>query len=135
MATIGTTTRTPYQSTTGSPSTATSNSWARWLNIALGVWLFISAWVWPHTTSSATNTWIVGLLIVAAGIIAMYVPWFRWVNTALAIWLFFSTFAFPHVTSGTMWNNAIVAIIVFIVSLIPGQVRTTSGRQTLAAAT
>ncbi|HEU4611120.1 MAG TPA: hypothetical protein VFS15_03545 [Kofleriaceae bacterium] len=55
-------------------------------------------------------------------------------NTALAIWLFFSTFAFPHVTSGTMWNNAIVAIIVFIVSLIPGTLQTPS-RRPLAAAT
>lgn len=134
MATIGTTTRTPYQTTAGGPATSSSNAWARWVNIALGAWLFISAFIWPHTTSSATNTWIVGLAIVAAGIGAMYVPWFRWVNTALAIWLFFSTFAFPHVTTGTMWNNAIVAILVFIVSLVPGTLQTPS-RRPLAAAT
>ncbi len=135
MATIGTTPGTPYRTTTTTGNTpSTRNEWARWVNIVLGAWLFISAFIWPHTASSMTNTWIIGLAIVAAAIIAMYVPWFRWVTTALSIWLFFSTFAFAHVTTGTMWNNAIVAIIVFLVSLVPSGAHTMS-RRTLATAT
>ena len=47
---------------------------ARTLNIALGVWLFISAFLWPHTSAQFTNTWICGALTVAFSLIAMRVP-------------------------------------------------------------
>jgi hypothetical protein len=46
-------------------------------------------------------------------------PWMRWVDTALAVWLFLSTLAMPGVTRGTLWNNLIVAVLVFLVSLMP----------------
>jgi len=107
-----------------------SDAWPRGVNIVLGAWLFISAFVWPHTDSSATNTWIVGLLIVVGAIIALYVPWVRWVHAVLAVWLFLSTLVFPHVDAGTMWNNTIVAILVFLLALVPGGLHPTSGRPT-----
>jgi hypothetical protein len=59
----------------------------------------------------------------------MFIPWFRWVNTAIAIYLFISVFAYPHVARGTVWNNALVAIAVFLVSLVPGTAHTTAGRR------
>lgn len=93
--------------------------WPGWIPTALGAWLFISAFLWPHGTASATNTWIVGLLIAIASLIALRMPWMRWVETALAIWLFLSTLAMPGSTRGTLWNNLIVAALVFLVSLVP----------------
>lgn len=93
--------------------------WSGWIPIALGAWLFISAFLWPHGTASATNTWIVGLLIVIASLVALSMPWLRWVDTALAIWLFLSTLAMADATRGTVWNNVIVAVLVFLVSLVP----------------
>jgi hypothetical protein len=93
--------------------------WPGWIPIALGAWLFISAFLWPHSTASAANTWIVGLLIAIASLIALRMPWMRWVETALAIWLFLSTLAMPGATRGTLWNNLIVAVLVFLVSLVP----------------
>ena len=93
--------------------------WPGWIAIALGAWLFVSAFLWPHGTASATNTWVVGLLIVMASLIALRMPWMRWVDTALAIWLFLSALAMPDATRGTMWNNLIVAVLVFLVSLVP----------------
>lgn len=92
---------------------------ARTLNVILGIWLFISAFVWPHTGSQFTNTWILGVLCVIFALVAMRVAPVRWLNTLLAIWLFISAFALPHRLAGTVWNNALVAIAVFIVSLIP----------------
>ncbi len=92
---------------------------ARWVNLVLGVWLFISAFVWEHTAAERTNTWILGVLCVIFAIIAMSAPAARWLNTALSIWLFISVWALPHDNIATMWNNALVAIAVFIVSLIP----------------
>jgi O-antigen ligase len=94
----------------------------------LGAWLFISTFIWPHGSSAATNSWIVGLAIVVVSIIAMYVPWFRWLNTALAVWLFVSTLVVIRATTETMWNNTIVAILVFLISLIPGGLHPTTGQ-------
>lgn len=93
--------------------------WPRWIPIALGAWLFVSAFLWPHGTGTAINSWIVGLLIVVASLIALRMPWMRWVATALAVWLFLSTLAMPSATGGTLWNNLIVAMLVFLASLVP----------------
>ncbi len=97
-------------------------STARYVNVVLGVWLFISAFVWEHTTAERTNTWILGVLCVVFALAAMRSSGARWVNTALSIWLFISVWALPHDNLGTMWNNALVAIAIFIVSLVPGRV-------------
>ena len=93
---------------------------ARWVNLVLGVWLFISAFIWDHSMAERTNTWILGVLCVIFALIAMSTPTARWLNTILSIWLFISVWALPHHNLGTMWNNAIVAIVVFIASLVPG---------------
>ena len=101
--------------------------WARWVNIAMGAWLFVSPFVWPHSATSDANSWVVGLSIMIVGIAALYVPQTRWVNTALSVWLFFSTLVFAQGAPGTMWNNLIVALIVFLASLLPGGLGPSAG--------
>ncbi len=96
---------------------------ARLINVLLGVWLFISAFLWPHTYEQMTNTWILGVLCVVFALIAMRVPQARYLNTALAVWLFISAFALPRATTGTLWNNILVAIAIFVVSLAPSGAR------------
>jgi hypothetical protein len=68
-----------------------------------------------------TNTWILGLLCVVFSLIALTLPQARYLNTALAVWLFISAFALPRVNVGTVWNNALVAIAIFLFSLTPGE--------------
>ncbi len=92
---------------------------ARWVNLVLGVWLFISAFIWDHTTAERTNTWILGVLCVIFALIATRVPQVRFLNTILAIWLFISAFALPGGNHGTLWNNVLVAIAIFLLSLAP----------------
>ncbi len=94
---------------------------ARTLNVLLGIWLFISAFVWDHSMSQRTNTWILGVLCVIFALIAMRAAQVRYLNTILAIWLFISVWALPHHNLGTMWNNALVAIAIFLLSLVPGE--------------
>ncbi len=93
---------------------------ARIANLILGVWLFISAFLWPHSRAEMTNTWIMGVIIAVFALIAMRAPQARWVNTAAAIWTFIAVWALPHSNVGTQWNNALVAIVVFLLSLVPG---------------
>src|SRR5512142_2085513 len=95
-------------------SRAGASQWARGASVVLGVWLFISAIVWPHGAAQQTNTWILGVLFVVFALVAMGSPLARYVNTLLSIWLFISVWALPHGSEGTMWNNALVAIAVFL---------------------
>jgi hypothetical protein len=90
---------------------------ARVVNLVLGIWLFISAFVWPHDVAQMTNTWILGVLAVIFALIAMRVQAVRYLNSLLAVWLFISAFALPHLHRGTVWNNALVALVMFFVSL------------------
>jgi hypothetical protein len=118
-----------------SPSrSASTPSYARYANIALGVWLFISAFAWQHSYEQMANTWIVGVLAVIFAIVALFVSaQARYLNTVLAVWLFISALALPSVSSGTIWNNVIVAILMFAFSLVPGEVhRMHGGGGTLA---
>lgn len=88
-------------------------------NVVIGVWLFISAFVWQHTPAQMTNTWILGVLCVAFALIAMAAPPARYLNTALAVWLFISAWVLPTIHRGTIWNNVLCAIAIFILSLMP----------------
>lgn len=92
---------------------------ARFVNLVVGVWLFVSAFIWPHTYASRENTWIVGALCALFALIALKSPPVRWLNTVLSVWLFFSVFAVYHLSGGTFWNNLIAAIVMFIASLVP----------------
>jgi len=96
-----------------------SNNMARGFTLLLGVWLFISAFIWPHTMAQMTNTWICGVLAVIFAAVAMRAPQVRYANTILAIWLFISAFALPTISIGTVWNNVIVSIAIFVSSLVP----------------
>jgi hypothetical protein len=93
---------------------------ARYANIVLGTWLFLSAFLWPHSYAQVTNTWVVGLLVVALAVVSLRVPQARYMNAILAVWLFLSAFALPTLRMATVWNNALVAIAVFFVSMLPG---------------
>jgi hypothetical protein len=91
----------------------------RWFNIIVGIWLFLSAFFWPHTSSQFTNSLIVGAACAAAAAIGLKVPAFRFVNALLAIWLFVSTWVFQADRSGTLWNNAIASLVMLIIALVP----------------
>lgn len=95
------------------------NIWARGINVALGIWLFISAFLWLHTSAQFTNTWLVGLAIAVVAAVGFAVPQARWINTALAAWLIISVWALPTFAAATFWNNLLVGIASLIVSVMP----------------
>ena len=72
---------------------------ARIVNIILGIWLVVSAFLWPHSYAQMNNAWIVGVLCVAFALVAMRVPEARYLNTLLAVWLFISVWALPMRTA------------------------------------
>jgi hypothetical protein len=90
----------------------------RYANIALGGWLFLSAFLWTHYEASFTNTWVVGVLVTAVALAALASPAVRWANAALGAWLVLSTLLVWPATTATVWNNVIVGIIVFMLAFI-----------------
>jgi uncharacterized membrane protein HdeD (DUF308 family) len=94
------------------------NREARYLNILLGVWLFISAFLWRHSSAQFTNTWLMGAITVVVGLISLRSPAIRFINTLVGIWLVISGLALPAVSSGTRWNNVLVGVAIFLVSLV-----------------
>lgn len=92
---------------------------ARYASLGLGVWLMVSAFIWPHYEASRANTWIVGLLICASSLAARRRSRWRWANTALAAWLCLSTLLLIRpLWISMVWNNLLVAGLVFALSLV-----------------
>lgn len=102
------------------------------INIALGIWLIISAYLWPHTQGQFDNTWIVGVLSVLFGVLSMWASQARYLNVILAVWLFISAWAIPSGYTGTVWNNVLVSIAMLIASLLPSAPTTPEVRRTTA---
>jgi hypothetical protein len=57
-------------------------------------------------------------LIFVCSTIAAGLPMMRRANTALSIWLLISAFGYLHLSHFTVWHNAIVAALVFALSLV-----------------
>ncbi len=94
------------------------NDSPRLLEILVCIWLIISAFAWPHSFAQMTNTWIVGVIGSVVALVALFADArLRYANTVLAVWLFISVFALPGAERGTVWNNVIVAFILFLLSL------------------
>lgn len=89
----------------------------RSINIALGIWLFVSAFLWHHGSWQFHNTWIVGLVMVLVALIALRVPAWRFVNGLVGIWLVMSGIGLPSISAATTWNNGLVGIAIFIGSV------------------
>ena len=104
------------------------NLLARYINLLLGVWLVISAFVWQHTIEQQTNAWIVGVLVAVFALVAIGRERARYLNTLLSVWLFASIWVLPTVAEATQWNHGLVALAVFIFSLVPNAPPRIAGR-------
>jgi hypothetical protein len=92
----------------------------RYLNVLLGIWLVMSAFLWPHSTGQFWNAISVGLLVAALALIASETfPAARYFNTALGAWLIISAFTMHAARAGTIWNHFLVGLTVAVCSVFP----------------
>jgi hypothetical protein len=101
-------------------------SWTRcqsWLNVVVGVWLFISPWVLGTTSDGATawNAWIIGAAIFVVALIAISSPASvvaPWGNVVLGVWLFISPWVlrYTDVSDGAVnaWVFGVVTVLVAV---------------------
>jgi hypothetical protein len=97
--------------------------WQSWLNIVVGIWLFISPWVLGTTSDAATawNAWIIGAAIFVVALIALGTPASAaapWINVVLGVWLFISPWVlrYTDVSDGAVnaWVFGVVTVLVAV---------------------
>jgi hypothetical protein len=89
------------------------------LGAALGLWLLLTAFAWPHSHEQRTNTWVMGLLTLVFSLMGVRSALAWTLNSILAIWLFVSAWGLPRATAATAWNNSLVALAIFFLSMPP----------------
>lgn len=105
-----------------------AESLPRMINLALGAWLFVSAFLLPRAGVAFTNTWIMGVVIVGFALLEMAAPLARWVNALAGAWVFIAALVIPHVSIASFWNDLIVGAAVAILSLPTRQERQAPAR-------
>jgi hypothetical protein len=91
----------------------------RLLNALVGIWLFATSFMWPHTPAQKTVTIVAAILTFVLAILAHFTPVARSLNACVAILLFvMSTMSLPTFRLATLWNNTAVAVIILVISLV-----------------
>jgi hypothetical protein len=104
--------------------TEAKSRWQSWVNLILGVILFISPWysvTWGNATSS-WNAWIFGVLIVLVAIWALATTapaMVSWINIVFGACVFISPWVlrYASATSVEAWSAWIIGAIVFILAI------------------
>ena len=93
--------------------------WQDWLNLLLGIWLFISPWVIGFAgaqAAAAWNAWILGVAIVVFSAIAVSMPqaWEEVINILLGIWMVVSSWVIGVASRAAETNAVIVGLLVIL---------------------
>jgi hypothetical protein len=91
--------------------------WQDWVNLVLGIWLFIAPFVGIGAAHDAAiwNSYVCGILVAVFSWAALVRPqrWEEWLNLVVGIWLIIAPFALQFTDRpGAMWNQIIVGVII-----------------------
>ncbi len=99
--------------------------WPSWINVALGVWLFIAPWSLQYVARPAVaNDMILGVLVFIAGLWAATaagdVTGPAWANVVFGVWLIIAPWVIGYsaMAARAMSNDVIIGIGVLIFSAI-----------------
>lgn len=124
-----------YQELRGTGSfSRRSTHWWDWLNVAAGVWLFVSPWVLDFTgaeignpagiaiaMTAAWNAWVLGAAVFLLSVAATHRPQSRpeWVNMLLGVWIFVSPWVLGFSRlSPPSWDHWIIGAVIAIVAFV-----------------
>ena len=94
--------------------------WQDPVNALVGLWLIASPWVlsFQSDRNALANACIVGILLIATAVGAIFVPraWEEWTETALGVWLMVAPWvlgfsALQAARVSTVASGAVVAIL------------------------
>ncbi len=90
-------------------------------NLALGAWLLIAAFALGHSEESAAVNGLIAVLIGTFSLASAERPGLRFANSAFALILAWAALLMPNVSGLARVNSAIVAAVVFALSVVPGR--------------
>ncbi|HEY0707956.1 MAG TPA: hypothetical protein VGG33_14225 [Polyangia bacterium] len=91
----------------------------RTVSAALGMWLFTSAFLWPHEPVQFHNAWVVGVLAVVAAVAGLQgVRGARLLDAALGGWLLVTALIWSS-HSATFWNHTFVGLALATFGMAP----------------
>lgn len=88
-----------------------------WINLILGICLFVAPWAFSFTqvSSAAWNAWAVGVAVVALTVAAMaaFAEWEEWLAGALGVWLIVSPWVIQFATtSAALWTHVVIGVLI-----------------------
>jgi hypothetical protein len=96
-----------------------ANAWPRYANMLLGVWLFVSAFAWPHSRDACAAAWISGAMITMNAFAAIWASPTRFFNVLLGgMALGWQATAAADQPAARL-NGIIVSGLVIALSLVP----------------
>jgi len=100
-------------------------SWTGSINLAVGLWLFLSAWMVPAAmTASRANDLFFGVAIFALSVIRVSVRHrtglASWLSALAGLWLIVAPFALRYELTGQKLNSVIVGAVVAILAIANG---------------
>jgi len=101
--------------------------WKRVAVMLLSIWVLFSVNAWPHPRANQLNSAVVAAGLFYFGALAIRHEWARYVTLALGLWLFLFTAVISHGGPITFWNDAMVALAVFVLSMVGGKRRRVVG--------
>jgi hypothetical protein len=94
-------------------------AWPRYANVTLGLWLFVSAFLWPHSSFAFAASWIMGSCIAMNAFAAIWAPPARYFNVPLGAmslgWQLTAGAAQPL----TLVHGVVVSMLVILLAFIP----------------
>jgi hypothetical protein len=97
--------------------------WKRVAVVVLAVWVLFSGNAWAMSRAVQINHAAVGAGLLFFGALAFTHEWARSVTLALGLWLFAFTIVFGRSNGVTFWNDAMISLAVFLLSLLGGEHR------------
>ena len=90
---------------------------ADWINLVLGVLLFISPWIMGFAAhpSASWNAWIGGVIAAGLALVALarFAEWEEWLSVALGVWLIVSPWILNFSTNPeALWTTLIAGLLI-----------------------
>ena len=101
-----------------------TNKVARYVNMVLGSWVLLSAFVWRHDGVQFLATVLAGAVVVAIAPFGLFAARARILTLASGAALAAAALLLPHQSMATTWNNAIVGVAIAAVALVGPRITT-----------